>query len=73
MPGTTANGRTRRRKQTTPTTEGPPLRDASFDAVIVGGGPGGATAAYWLARAGRNVLVVDKASFPREKVCGDGL
>ena len=41
--------------------------------MIVGAGPGGATAAYWLARAGRNVLVVDKAKFPREKVCGDGL
>ncbi len=73
VPGTTAKGSTRRRKRTTPTSVGPPLRDASFDAVVVGGGPGGATAAYWLARAGRNVLVVDKATFPREKVCGDGL
>jgi menaquinone-9 beta-reductase len=50
-----------------------PLESASFDAVVVGGGPGGATAAYWLARAGRNVLVVEKSKFPREKVCGDGL
>ena len=50
-----------------------PLSDASFDAVVVGGGPGGSTAAYWLARAGRRVLVVEKSAFPREKVCGDGL
>ena len=46
---------------------------ASFDAVVVGGGPGGATAAYWLARNGRRVVLIDKAKFPREKVCGDGL
>ncbi|MGH2725386.1 MAG: geranylgeranyl reductase family protein, partial [Actinomycetota bacterium] len=51
----------------------PPLESTSFDAVVVGGGPGGATAAYWLALEGRRVLVVDKSKFPREKVCGDGL
>jgi geranylgeranyl reductase family protein len=45
----------------------------TFDAVVVGGGPGGATAAYHLAKRGKRVLVVDKAKFPREKVCGDGL
>jgi menaquinone-9 beta-reductase len=45
----------------------------SFDAVIVGAGPGGSTAAYHLARAGRRVLLIDKARFPRDKVCGDGL
>lgn len=49
------------------------MTDRSFDAIVVGAGPGGATAAYWLATAGRRVLVVDKATFPREKVCGDGL
>ena len=43
------------------------------DVLIVGGGPGGSTAAYHLARHGVDVTVVDKASFPREKVCGDGL
>ncbi len=43
------------------------------DALVVGAGPGGSTAAYHLARHGLDVLMVDKASFPREKVCGDGL
>jgi len=43
------------------------------DAVVVGGGPAGATAATVLARAGREVVVVDKATFPRDKCCGDGL
>ncbi len=40
---------------------------------MVGGGPGGSAAAYHLARRGVDVLVAEKASFPREKVCGDGL
>lgn len=41
--------------------------------VVVGGGPAGAAAAITLARAGMGVLVVDKARFPRDKCCGDGL
>ena len=44
-----------------------------FDVAIVGGGPAGSTAAYHLAARGRRVVVIDKARFPREKVCGDGL
>lgn len=40
---------------------------------MVGGGPAGSAAAITLARAGRHVLVVDKARFPRDKCCGDGL
>jgi geranylgeranyl reductase family protein len=43
------------------------------DVLVVGAGPGGSTAAYHLARHGIDVLLVEKASFPREKVCGDGL
>ena len=41
--------------------------------VVVGGGPAGASAAFWLAEAGHHVVVVEKKRFPREKTCGDGL
>jgi len=40
---------------------------------VVGGGPAGAAAAIALARAGRDVVVIDRARFPRDKCCGDGL
>ncbi len=50
---------------TTPTLE--------TDVLVVGAGPGGAATAYHLARHGVDVTVVDKARFPREKVCGDGI
>jgi menaquinone-9 beta-reductase len=48
-----------------------PLHTA--DVVVVGAGPAGTAAAITLARAGREVLVIDKARFPRDKCCGDGL
>ncbi len=41
------------------------------EVLVVGGGPAGAATATWLARRGRNVLVLDKATFPREKPCGE--
>ncbi|MBV9951722.1 MAG: FAD-dependent oxidoreductase, partial [Acidimicrobiia bacterium] len=43
------------------------------DVLVVGGGPAGASAAFWLAEAGHDVVVVEKKRFPREKTCGDGL
>jgi menaquinone-9 beta-reductase len=43
------------------------------DVIIVGAGPAGSAAAYYLAAAGLDVLVLEKSRFPREKVCGDGL
>jgi geranylgeranyl reductase family protein len=43
------------------------------DVIVVGAGPAGSSAAYWLASAGLDVLLLEKTSFPREKVCGDGL
>ncbi len=46
---------------------------ATADVVVIGAGPAGATAATLLARAGRSVVVIDKAVFPRDKCCGDGL
>jgi geranylgeranyl reductase family protein len=45
----------------------------STDIAVVGGGPAGVAAAITLARAGRDVVLVDKATFPRDKCCGDGL
>ena len=41
--------------------------------LVVGGGPSGSAAAYWLASQGVDVLCVEKKHFPREKTCGDGL
>jgi menaquinone-9 beta-reductase len=43
------------------------------DVAVIGGGPAGASAAIELARAGRDVVLFDKATFPRDKCCGDGL
>lgn len=43
------------------------------DVLVVGGGPAGAAAGYWLARAGHSVVVAEKKEFPRPKTCGDAL
>lgn len=44
-----------------------------FDVIIVGGGPGGSSTATFLAKKGLKVALVEKASYPRDKVCGDGV
>jgi menaquinone-9 beta-reductase len=43
------------------------------DVIVVGAGPAGSATAYHLAQAGLDVLLLEKSTFPREKVCGDGL
>jgi geranylgeranyl reductase family protein len=47
--------------------------DRVHDVLVIGGGPSGSAAAYWLALAGHDVVVVERKNFPREKTCGDGL
>jgi menaquinone-9 beta-reductase len=44
-----------------------------YDALVIGGGPGGSATAYHLARGGARVLLCEKAAYPRDKICGDGL
>jgi geranylgeranyl reductase family protein len=51
----------------------PAPRNDDADVIVVGAGPSGSTAAYYLAQAGLNVLLIEKSRFPRDKVCGDGL
>ena len=47
--------------------------DRIFDAILLGGGPSGATAGMLLAQAGLKVGIVERARFPRRKVCGEYL
>ena len=42
-----------------------------YDVVIAGAGPAGATSAYFLAKRGKRVALLEKATFPRDKRCGD--
>ncbi|MBL8353189.1 MAG: geranylgeranyl reductase family protein [Burkholderiaceae bacterium] len=51
----------------------PALPPSTCDVLVVGAGPAGSACAQWLAREGRQVLLVDQHDFPRDKVCGDGL
>lgn len=43
------------------------------EVLVVGGGPAGAAAGFWLAKLGHDVIVIERKKFPREKTCGDGL
>jgi menaquinone-9 beta-reductase len=51
----------------------PDLHSQAADVLVVGAGPAGSSAAFYLATAGLDVLVLEKSRFPREKICGDGL
>jgi flavin-dependent dehydrogenase len=45
----------------------------NFDAIVVGAGPAGSTAAREIAQRGHSVLLLDRATFPRDKPCGGGV
>ena len=49
------------------------VRDRDADLLVIGAGPAGCAAAITARRAGHSVVVVDRATFPRDKTCGDGL
>src|SRR5581483_6484027 len=77
-----AAGRRRPRRRAEVALDGLPLTSEAIpsggvgvdcDLLVVGGGPAGAAAAIRAAAAGLSVVVCDKASFPRDKTCGDGL
>jgi menaquinone-9 beta-reductase len=57
----------------TPPALPPEASSQTADVIVVGAGPAGSSAAFHLAIAGLDVLVLEKSHFPREKVCGDGL
>ncbi len=46
---------------------------AQYDVSVIGAGPGGSATAYFLAKGGLRVALLDKFEFPRDKTCGDGL
>ncbi len=54
-------------------TNGQNTSNTHYDAIVVGTGPSGATAAYELARGGLRTLLIDKAKLPRYKTCGGGI
>jgi len=48
-------------------------RARNAEVLVIGGGPSGASCAYWLASAGYDVVLLERKAYPREKTCGDGL
>lgn len=50
-----------------------PTSEVACDVAVIGAGPAGASAAYYLARRGRTVVMLERGDFPRDKACGDGL
>src|SRR5690606_5088782 len=50
-----------------------PMATQRHDVLVIGGGPAGAAAGFWLAKAGHDVCVLERKAFPRDKTCGDGL
>ena len=42
----------------------------TYDVIVAGGGPSGATTGFYAAKAGLNVAIIDRSSFPRDKACG---
>src|SRR5258706_15799010 len=44
-----------------------------YDAIVIGSGPSGSSAAYELSRRGAKVLILEKAKLPRYKTCGGGI
>ena len=45
----------------------------TYDVIIVGGGPGGASMSMFLEKKGYKVLLLEKAKYPRDKICGDAV
>ena len=69
----TAGSRDAASAQPSPPASASAHRVERADVIIVGAGPSGSATAAYLAMAGLDVLLLEKAAFPREKVCGDGL
>ena len=71
--GSTAGARSAPSAQSVPSATPSSQRVGTADVIVVGAGPSGSATAAYLAMAGLDVLLLEKAAFPREKVCGDGL
>ena len=57
-----------------PIDSGPsPESGQTFDSIVVGGGPGGSAAAGYLAMEGQRVLLIEKETWPSDKICGDAV